>query len=161
MKPLRFTVEYFLPALVSYLNTVFQINSILVCKVMLLIWNHYIIQTRKLTDFLYESVFLGVALWPTGQSSVHSLWQPRVPSFRSRVQTHSTHQPPCGGIPYTKWRKIGTDVSSGLIFLKQRGKKRGGLATDISSGRILLTKKKKKELVFLHLFPRSMNTNIR
>ena len=30
--------------------------------------------------------------------------------------TYSTHQPRCGGIRHTKWRTIGTDVSSGQIF---------------------------------------------
>ena len=28
--------------------------------------------------------------------------------------------PCCGSDPHTKWRKMGTDVSSGIIFLKQK-----------------------------------------
>ena len=51
----------------------------------------------------------------------------------------STHQPHCGGIPHTKWRRTGTDVSSGPICFKQ---KRGRLVTDVSSGWIFLIKKK-------------------
>ena len=31
-------------------------------------------------------------------------------------------QPCCGGIPHTKWRKIGTDVSSGTVFLNRENK---------------------------------------
>ena len=46
-----------------------------------------------------------------------------VQGSRSQVQTHTTHQPCCVGNPHIKWRKIGTDVSSGLIFLKQTKKK--------------------------------------
>ena len=37
--------------------------------------------------------------------------------------TYATGQPRCGGDPYIKWRKIGTDVSSGLIFLSRKRKK--------------------------------------
>ena len=33
--------------------------------------------------------------------------------FGSWMWTYSTHQPCCRDIPYTKWRKTGTDVSSG------------------------------------------------
>ena len=40
-------------------------------------------------------------------------------------------------------RKIGTDVSSGPTFLKQKIK-RGRLATDVSSEQIFLTKKKRR-----------------
>ena len=43
----------------------------------------------------------------------------QVQRFKSQIRTYSTHQPCFGGIPHTKWRKAGTDVSSGLIFLKQ------------------------------------------
>ena len=35
-------------------------------------------------------------------------------TFGSQARTYSTHQPCCGGIPHTKWRKIGADISSGL-----------------------------------------------
>ena len=43
------------------------------------------------------------------------------PRFSSRVQTYTICQwPCCSGDPHTKWRKTGTDVSSGTIFLKQK-----------------------------------------
>ena len=32
---------------------------------------------------------------------------------------HTTHKPCCGGIPHTKQRRTGTDVSSGTVFLKE------------------------------------------
>ena len=63
----------------------------------------------------------------------------RVCGFRSLAQTNTTHQSFCGGNPHIKWRTTGTHVSSGLIFLKQKIKKRG-LATDLSSGLIFLRK---------------------
>ena len=47
----------------------------------------------------------------------------------------------CGGIPQTKQRKSGMDVSSGDNLPQA---KRGGLATDVSSGPIFLTKKRNK-----------------
>ena len=53
--------------------------------------------------------------------------------------TYSTHQSCYGGTPRTKWRKISTDVISGLIFLKQRKKKKNKIETDNSSGWIFLT----------------------
>ena len=49
------------------------------------------------------------------------LLQPRVRRFGSRVQTWqclASHA--VVGIPYRKWRKIGTDVSSGPIFLSKK-----------------------------------------
>ena len=36
------------------------------------------------------------------------------------------HQPCCGGDPHIKWRRTGTDVISGLIFLKQKKKEEIG-----------------------------------
>ena len=46
---------------------------------------------------------------------------PQLPSFRSWVWTYALLiKPYCGGVPYAKWRKIATDVSSATIFLKQR-----------------------------------------
>ena len=59
------------------------------------------------------------------------LWRPGVHRSGSRVPAYSTHQPCSGGIPHTKWRNIGTDISSRLIFLKQ---KRWVLAMGVSSG---------------------------
>ena len=65
--------------------------------------------------------------------------------FGSQVGTHTTHWPCCGSDLHIKWRKIGTDVSSVLIFLKQKKKERERLATDVSSRLIFLTKKSKKK----------------
>ena len=44
--------------------------------------------------------------------------------FRCRAWTYFTHQPCCGGIPHTKQRKAGMNVSSGLAFLKQKKKEK-------------------------------------
>ena len=61
--------------------------------------------------------------------------------FRSWLQTYSTEQPHCGNVPHTKkQRKIGTDLSSGLIFLKRKS---GRLAKDVSSGQIFVRKTKR------------------
>ena len=51
--------------------------------------------------------------------SLHPLLQqPRVCWFRSQARIYTLLiKPCCGGIPHTKKRKIGTDVSSGPIFL--------------------------------------------
>ena len=46
------------------------------------------------------------------------LWWPRVCRFRSRTQTSTQLiKLCCGSVSHIKWRKIGTDVSSGPIFL--------------------------------------------
>ena len=58
---------------------------------------------------------MGAPPWQSGKSSVHSALQGHVAGA-----TYSTHQPYCGGIPHTKQRSIGMDVTSGLIFLKQK-----------------------------------------
>lgn len=42
--------------------------------------------------------------------------------FGSRAWAYSSHQPCCGGIPRTKWGKVGTDVGSGCIFLIKKKK---------------------------------------
>ena len=51
------------------------------------------------------------------QSGSHVLlpW-PRVRLFRSQVWTCA----PLVGIPYVEWRKMGTDVSSGPVFLSKK-----------------------------------------
>ena len=36
--------------------------------------------------------------------------------IQTQAQTYTTRQPCCGGDPHIKWRKMGTDVRSGLIF---------------------------------------------
>ena len=45
------------------------------------------------------------------------------------------------GVPHIKQRKMGTDVSSGAVFLSERG----GLVVDVSSRLIFLRKKKREE----------------
>ena len=57
--------------------------------------------------------------------------------------------PRCGGIPHNKLEEIGTDVSSGLIFLRQN--KRGRLATDVSPGQIFLPPSLQKNLYNLDI----------
>ena len=48
---------------------------------------------------------------------------PRVCRFGSQAWTYTLLIKPCyGSVPHTKKRKIGTDVSSGAIFLKQTEK---------------------------------------
>ena len=42
---------------------------------------------------------------------------------RIQAWTSTTRQPCCGSSPHIKWRKIGTDVSSGLAKLPQEKKK--------------------------------------
>ena len=57
-------------------------------------------------------------------SSCALLWWPRVRGFKSQVWTYTLLIKPCfGGVPHTKWRKIGTDVSSGTVFLTKKKRK--------------------------------------
>ena len=58
--------------------------------------------------------------------SVHvPLWRPRVRRFESQVRTwHCLAGYAVVGVPHIKWRKMGTDVSSGLVFLKKKKKKK-------------------------------------
>ena len=50
--------------------------------------------------------------------------QPRVHRFGSRAWTYTLLiKPCCGGIPYTKYRKIGTDVSSVPIFFTKKNER--------------------------------------
>ena len=67
---------------------------------------------------------MGASLVAEQLSSHIPLGQPRVHGFRSRVQTwhHLAHHAVVG-IPHIKQRKMGTDVSSGPVFLKKRKKK--------------------------------------
>ena len=69
----------------------------------------------------YEKVMCG------GQPSgivvkfAHSTSGPRVRWFRSWEQTYTLLlNPCCSSVPHTKWRKIGTNVSSATIFRKQK-----------------------------------------
>ena len=58
-------------------------------------------------------------------SLVHSASVAQVGGFGSQVQTYTTLQPCCGDDPCIKWRKTGTDISSALIFFKQKKRKIG------------------------------------
>ena len=97
--------------------------------------------------------------WPSGTvvKFAHSTSAAGVHRFGSRVQTwHCLSSNAVVGIPHTKQRKMGTDVSSGPIFLSKKRRigsscqlraslpqqKRGGLAVVFSSGLIFLKKKK-------------------
>ena len=55
----------------------------------------------------------------------HSASVAWVNGFGSQAQTYTIHQLCCGGDSHIKGRKIGTDVSSGLIFLKEKQRKIG------------------------------------
>ena len=58
-------------------------------------------------------------------SSCALLQQPEVCRFGSQVQTYvPLIKPCCGGVPHMEQRKMGTDVSSGPIFLTKNKKKR-------------------------------------
>ena len=53
------------------------------------------------------------------------LWQPGICGFGSRAWTYiPLIKPSCCSIPYTKWRKIGTDLSSGPISLTKTKQKK-------------------------------------
>ena len=54
--------------------------------------------------------------------SVHILlWRPGVFWFGSRVRTwHQVTDHTVVGVPHTKWRKMGMDVSSGPVFLSKK-----------------------------------------
>ena len=72
--------------------------------------------------YLLKILFLGG--WPRGTAVKfpHSASRrPGVPRFRSWVRTWlhlASHA--VVGIPHIKWRKMGTDVSSGPVFLKEK-----------------------------------------
>ena len=53
----------------------------------------------------------------------HSALVAWVCKFGSQMQTYTTYQPCCGGNSHIKWRKIGTDVNLGLIFLSKKTKR--------------------------------------
>ena len=79
--------------------------------------------SRELRNLLETQYCMGPTPWHNGYVWCTPLWGPR---FGSQVWTYTTRWRPCyAGDPHTKYRKIGTGVSSGLIFLKQ---KRGRLA---------------------------------
>ena len=72
------------------------------------------------------------------------LRRPGVRWFGSQVWTwHRLASHAVAGVPHITQRKMGTDVSSGSVFLSKR---RGGLVIDVSSGLIFLKKKTKRRL---------------
>ena len=83
----------------------------------------------RLTCRYHELLFDYEKLCPGGQPHgqvvkvLCTLLWVQVCGFGSQVQTYSTHQPCCGGIPHTKQRKTGTDVSSGPLFLTDTQKR--------------------------------------
>ena len=67
---------------------------------------------------IHNSVTRPVVQWLGSRTP---FWLPGVHEFRSWVQTYTVLiKPCCGGIPYTKQRKVGIDVSSGPIFLTHK-----------------------------------------
>ena len=61
------------------------------------------------------------------------LWRPGVCQFRSRVWTwHRMSSHAVAGVPHVKWRKMGTDVSSGPVFLSK--KRRIGSGCQLRAG---------------------------
>ena len=54
--------------------------------------------------------------------SAHTpLQQPEVHGLRSQAQTYTPLiKPHCGGVPHAKQRRIGPDVRSVTVFLKQK-----------------------------------------
>ena len=89
-------------------------------------------------EFLIHSIFAYMQLikriinailgWPYLQVvrvPCAPLWRPRFIGSDPGVDLFSSSAC-CGGIPHIKWRKIGTGVSSGLIFLKNKKKGIGG-----------------------------------
>ena len=87
--------------------------------VLLLSWPQ---EPRLINDRLraFKKLLIKTALWPSGEISVCSALVTWVLRFRSQVWTDPTHQPCCGGVPHTKWRKTVTDASSGLVFLTKK-----------------------------------------
>ena len=71
-------------------------------------------------DHLLHPNCLRAAPWPSGWSSARSISAAPVRRFGSWMHTYATHQPFRGGIPHTKQRKTGTDVSSGQIILTKK-----------------------------------------
>ena len=67
-------------------------------------------------------LFEGQAWWCSGWLCAPFSW-PGVHGFRSQSWTYTSSIRPCrGGMPYTKGRKIGTDVSSVTIFFTKKKK---------------------------------------
>ena len=63
----------------------------------------------------------GVGLEAYWLSLAHSASATPVCRFRSQVQTYTTcRRPCCGSVRRTKYGKMGTDVSLGPLFLKQK-----------------------------------------
>ena len=69
----------------------------------------------------YNDCHSGAGLVVQALSEHVSLQWPRVHQFGSRVGTgHHLPSHAVVGIPHIKWRKMGTDVSSGPVFLSKK-----------------------------------------
>ena len=74
----------------------------------------------------FKKLMLGAGALAEWLSSCAPLWWPRVRRFGSWAWTYTPLiRPCCVSIPHTKWRKIGTDVSSATTFLKEKKSKIG------------------------------------
>ena len=105
----------------------------------------------------------GASLVAQWLSSLCSASAAQVHRPRSWVETYTTHQPCFGSDPHIKQRKIGTDISSELIFLKQKKDNVVPLATDVSCSGLIFLRKKKKEnqtqnYCIIQKEPNSLNT---
>ena len=84
------------------------------------------IDYRKFVTYYCKVVQLqnsssGASLVAQQLSSHVPPWRPGVHRFRSRVQTrHCLASHAAVGAPHIKWRKMGTDVSSGPVFLSKK-----------------------------------------
>ena len=74
--------------------------------------------------------------WLSSVCSISAAW---VHGSRSQMQTYTTHQPCCGGVPHTKQRRIGTDVSSGRTLLSKIKCRMVGSTPDLLNCNLHLT----------------------
>ena len=74
------------------------------------------------TGVLHKDKQIGASLVSQWLHLHTPLQWPRVCRFRSQAWTYIWLINPCCGSKHTKWREIGTDVSSGTVFLKQKEK---------------------------------------
>ena len=107
----------------------------------------------KLRTYIHQKISLGG--WPHGQVvkvQCALLWWPRFTGLDPGCRPTPLIKPCCGDIPHTKQRKTGTDVSSGLICLKQKKKKKRKISNRYQLRANLphqkKKKKKKKENIF-------------
>ena len=84
----------------------------------------------------FENMSIGAGLVAQWLSRHAPLRQPGLHKFRSWAQTCALFIKPCCGIvPHTKQRTMGTDVSSGPIFLSKKKKRRRNKNVSIDEDR--------------------------